>query len=96
MMMISEREDMVPLDGNAAGGLLGELFARDITAAEIVCGGCGVAAPVGAMRDYGGVMGAVLRCDHCDTAVLRIVRTPHGIWFDMHGARSLFVAAPAI
>ena len=93
--MTSHPHDIAPLDGNAAAGLLGELFARDVTAAEITCGGCGAAAPLGAMPMYGGAMGAVMRCGHCDTAVLRIVRTTRGLWLEMHGARSLFVATPS-
>ncbi len=81
------------LDGNAAGGLLRELFALDMTAAELVCGGCGAVAEIGAVRAYGGPMGAILRCTHCDTAVLRLTHTPAGLWFDMRGTRRLFVAA---
>ena len=84
-----------PLDGNAAGGRLRELFALDLTAAEIVCDGCGAVAEIGAVRAYGGSMGAILRCAHCDTAVLRLTHTPAGLWLDMRGARRLFVAAPA-
>jgi Family of unknown function (DUF6510) len=93
--MSLQQHDSLPLDGNAAGGLLRELFALDLTAAEITCAGCGAVAPIGAIRVYGGAMGAILRCAHCDTAVLRIARTPAGLWLDMHGARRLFVAAPA-
>jgi len=89
-----QQNDMLPLDGNAAGGLLRELFALDLTNAEITCGGCGASAPIGAIRVYGGTMGAVLRCAHCDTAVLRIAHTPAGLFLDMHGARRLFVAMP--
>ncbi|MGH6664834.1 MAG: DUF6510 family protein [Pseudolabrys sp.] len=83
-----------PLDGNAAGGRLRELFALDVTAAEIVCGGCGAAAAIGAVRDYGGSMGAILRCAHCDTVLLRLTHTPAGLWLDMRGARRMFIAAP--
>jgi hypothetical protein len=83
------------LDGNAAGGLLRELFALDVTAAEIVCAGCGAAAEIGATRAYGGAMGAVLRCAHCDTALLRLTHTPTGLWLDLRGSRRLFVAAAA-
>ncbi|MGH6727569.1 MAG: DUF6510 family protein [Pseudolabrys sp.] len=82
------------LDGNAAGGLLRELFAFDVTAAEIICAGCGAAAEIGAVRDYGGTMGAILRCAHCDTVVLRLTHTPAGLWLDMRGTQRLFVAAP--
>lgn len=84
-------DDILPLDGNAVGGLLRELFACDVTAAEIACAGCGSVAAVGAMRDYGAPMGAILRCAHCDTAVLRLTRTPAGLYLDMHGAQRLFV-----
>ncbi|HEY6831321.1 MAG TPA: DUF6510 family protein [Pseudolabrys sp.] len=94
--MSLQQHDMLPLDGNAAGGLLRELFALDLTTAEITCGGCGTAAPIGAIRVYGGAMGAIMRCAHCDTAVLRIAHTPAGLWFDMHGARRLFVAASEV
>ena len=83
------------LDGNAAGGRLRELFALDVTAAEIICDGCGAVAEIGAVPDYGGTMGAILRCDHCDTVILRLTHTPAGLWLDMRGTRRLFVAAPS-
>ena len=35
------------LDGNAAGGLLNEIFPFEMTAAEATCGGCGATRPVG-------------------------------------------------
>jgi hypothetical protein len=79
------------LDGNAAGGRLHELFALDMTAAEIVCDGCGTIAEIGAVRDYGGAMGAILRCAHCDTVIMRLTHTPAGLWLDMRGTRRLFV-----
>jgi Family of unknown function (DUF6510) len=81
-----------PLDGNAVAGLLREIFVFDATSATLTCGGCGAIAQVGSARLYGGAMGAVLRCAHCDTAVLRIARTPMGLWLDMQGARSLMIA----
>jgi hypothetical protein len=83
------------LDGNAAGSRLHELFALDMTAAEIVCDECGAVAEIGAVRDYGGAMGAILRCAHCDTVVMRLTHTPAGLWLDMRGTRRLFVATVA-
>jgi len=83
------------LDGNAAGSRLRELFALDVTAAEIVCDGCGATAEIGAVRDYGGAMGTVLRCAHCDTVILRLTHSPAGLWLDMRGTRRLFVATVA-
>ena len=87
--MDHREETGLPLDGNAAAGLLGELFAVDVTAAEITCGMCGVVGVVGATRVYGGPMGAIFRCAHCDNVVMRLVRTPAGIWLDMRGSRRL-------
>jgi hypothetical protein len=85
-----------PVDGNAAAGLLRELFALDVTAAEVTCGSCGIAAAVGEARVYGGPMGAIFRCAHCDHIVMRLVRTPAGIWLDMRGARRLLArSAPS-
>ncbi|HTT46833.1 MAG TPA: DUF6510 family protein [Pseudolabrys sp.] len=84
-----------PLDGNAAGGALRELFALDVTAAEIICDGCGAVAEIGAVPAYGGAMGAIVRCAHCDTVMLRLSHTPAGLWLDMRGTRRLFIAAPA-
>jgi len=89
--MERDREGAVPLDGNAAGGLLGELFALDVTVATLTCEGCGAAAPVGEVKVYGGPMGAIFRCRSCDAAVLRLARTPAGLWLDMRGARCLRV-----
>jgi hypothetical protein len=81
------------LDGNSAAGLLSELFALEITDAKITCDGCEAVAPMGAMRLYGGRMGAVFRCVHCDNVVVRLVHTPEGYWLEMKGTRSLFVQA---
>lgn len=86
----------VPLDGNAAAGLLRELFVLDLTVASLTCGGCAAVATVAAVRVYGGPMGAIFRCGACDTALLRLSRTPIGFSLDMRGARCLRVpTAPA-
>lgn len=77
------------LDGNAAAGLLSEIFAFDITTAECVCGGCKAAAPVAALAVYGMEMGAILRCPGCDNALIRVSRTRDGIWIDLRGTMVL-------
>lgn len=89
--MSADERDAIPLDGNAVAGLLGEVFAREMTVAVVTCGGCGATAPIGEVRVYGGAMGAVFRCRHCDTAVFRLGRTPRGFWLDLRGARSVLV-----
>jgi hypothetical protein len=77
------------LDGNAAAGLLQEIFVRDITTAQIQCESCDSTGAVGSLHLYAMPMGAVLRCAHCDGVLLRAVHTPHGRWLDMTGTRYL-------
>ena len=83
------------LDGNAAGGLLREVFAFDATEARTTCSGCGRTAPMAELRLYAIEMGAILRCPSCDEAVLRIGRTPRGLWLDLRGAATVAVSAGA-
>ena len=73
------------LDGNAAGGMLREVFTHEMTAALATCAGCGTIGPIGALLEYGHRMGIVLRCPTCDTPVLRIVRTPGLLRLDPSG-----------
>jgi Family of unknown function (DUF6510) len=55
------------------------------------CAGCRTAAPLGALADYGQRMGVVLRCQHCDAVMLRLVRTPHAIHLDAAGITVMVV-----
>jgi len=80
------------LDGNAAGGVLRELFAQDVTAALGTCAGCGTTGAIGALLEYGNGMGTILRCPRCDTPVLRIVRASGQMRVDLSGV--LFLAIP--
>ena len=90
----NEEDDVVAvLDGNAAGGILSEVFAFDITTALVTCDGCGSTGPGASARLYGGSMGTILRCVHCGTAVMRLTHTPRGYCFDLLGARRVFVAS---
>jgi len=79
------------LDGNAAGGVLREVFARDVTAALATCTGCGAVEPVGALLEYGHGMGMILRCPGCDTAMLRIVRRTGWLHVDASGISLLMI-----
>ena len=73
------------LDGNAAGGILRDVFTHEMTVAVATCAGCATMGPVGALLDYAHGMGVVLRCPTCDTPVLRIVRTPGSLRLDLSG-----------
>jgi hypothetical protein len=79
------------LDGNAAGGLLRDVFAREMTAALAACTGCGTVGPVGALLEYGHAMGIILRCPKCDTPVLRMARTPGYLRLDLSGMSLLTI-----
>src|SRR5215208_7492355 len=58
------------LDGNAAGGLLGEVFALEMTMVEGTCDRCGAVAHVGEAMAYISEIGTVLRCASCDNALI--------------------------
>ena len=90
------RIDEMHLDGNAAGGVLREVFAHEMTAALASCGGCGTVVALGALLEYGQPMGIVLRCPTCQTAVLRIVRTPGFFRLDVSGMRLLTIPEAAL
>jgi zinc transporter ZupT len=84
-----EFQETTQLDGNAAAGVLTQLFCGEPSGALIVCAGCGATEPVGALVAYGLQLGAILRCPHCDTAVLRLGAAGAMMWLDLRGAVSL-------
>ena len=55
---MAENVSDLMLDGNAAGGLLQEMFVPEITSAQIECEACGYTAAVGTLHLYAAVMGA--------------------------------------
>ena len=81
------------LDGNAAGGLLNEIFPFEMTAAEATCGGCGAMRPLGEMMLYRHGMGAILRCADCDTALMRITHIRGYYRLDLSGMTCLRIAS---
>jgi Family of unknown function (DUF6510) len=82
------------LDGNTAAGLLQEVFSVEMTTAIGTCNGCGASEPVGAMRAFRGA-GIVMRCPHCDNALITIARSDTIAWIGLPGVRTLQVAADA-
>jgi Zn finger protein HypA/HybF involved in hydrogenase expression len=77
--------DATHLDGNVAGGELGALFPFEMTTALVRCAQCGTPEPIGAQLAYATAIGTVLRCVHCEAALLSIVRGRDGIWLTMRG-----------
>jgi Family of unknown function (DUF6510) len=81
------------LDGNAAGGLLSEVFAFEATAARTTCAGCARVMAMGELRLFAIEMGVILRCPSCDGAVVRVARTSRGLWLDLTGAASVLAVS---
>jgi hypothetical protein len=90
----SNELESLRLDGNAAAGILSQVFASDVTAARATCVSCGETDEVGALLLYAHEMGAVLRCPGCNSVVLRVVRTPTQLWLDATGSKCIVIAAP--
>ena len=91
-------EETLRLDGNAAAGLLGEVFALEMTRGQSTCAHCGHVAPLGSLVLYGGQMGTILRCPTCQQVQMRIVRIPERggqYWIDMQGMSRLRFASVA-
>ena len=65
------------LDGNAVGGLIGEVFAFEATTAEGACDNCGTVAHVGQQMAYVSEIGTVVRCVSCDNVLIRIAKNLH-------------------
>jgi len=82
--------DPLMLDGNAIAGLLQEVFAVEMTTAIGTCNTCGAADRVGALRVFRGA-GIVMRCPHCDNALVTIVEDGPRVWIGFAGIRTLQV-----
>jgi hypothetical protein len=74
------------VDGNAAAGILLEIFGVEMTAAPTECASCGNEGAVGTLVAFTEGPGIVLRCPACENVVLRIVETPEAILLDARGA----------
>lgn len=73
---IGTSDDALRLDGNAAAGVLAEIFGHEMTSAESTCAHCGRTSPLASLMLYGGQVGTVLRCPTCDGVQLRVVSVP--------------------
>jgi hypothetical protein len=87
--------DAVRLDGNAAAGILSEVFVPEVTMARATCATCGTTRALGALLVYAHGMGTVIRCPSCDAVVLRVARPRTQLWLDLTGARLVVMPAAA-
>jgi Family of unknown function (DUF6510) len=77
------------LDGNAAAGILQQVFAAEVTTARGTCGGCGRVDALGAVVVYSAGPGMVLRCRQCESVLVKVATDGERIWVDLTGIRSL-------
>ena len=72
------------VDGNAIGGLLGDVFGRDATDASGRCSACGAENFVGALLVYRAA-GVVVRCPSCSAVLMKVVAAGDRVWIDLGG-----------
>ncbi len=73
------------LDGNAAAGELGRIFAMDITSAVGQCANCGSKRRFAEAHLYVQCPGFVARCAVCGHILLRLVNSQQHIFLDLRG-----------
>lgn len=73
------------LDGNAAAGILQEIFPFEMTLAQATCAGCGAHDVIGAAAAYMHGMGTIVRCSRCDNALIRIAHIRGRYFLDLRG-----------
>jgi hypothetical protein len=88
---------MDPLDGNAIGGMLIDVFGAEMTAASSTCGTCGARRPVAELAVYMQAPGTVVRCRTCDSVLMVFVKA-HSVTcvVDLAGMTSLSRAGPSL
>ncbi len=84
------------LDGNAAAGLLQEIFGAEMTTNRVRCAHCGKVTMLGAMLLFGGEMGSVLRCPWCQGVMMRLLERDDDFWLDMQGISYLRLKKDAL
>ncbi len=87
--------DGARLDGNAAAGQLGELFAFDVTIARTKCARCRDTRPLAELHAYLQAAGTILCCATCEAVQVRVVRSPDRAWLDLRGVEVLEIFLPS-
>jgi hypothetical protein len=77
------------LDGNAAAGLLEEVFPFESTLASALCAHCGATSQLATALVYDRAPGLVVRCRSCEGVLIRIARQDDLYWLDLQGVRCL-------
>ncbi len=82
--------DELRLDGNAAAGILGEVFSFEVTTAEYACEECGRTDRIGTAMVYDvRGLGSIVRCPGCDNVLIRLAHNRGRYLVDLKGVRYL-------
>lgn len=81
--------DDLRLDGNAAAGVLADIFGVEMTVSWTICASCGRHHVVGGLVVYLHGMGVVLRCPSCGNVQIKIGTVPQSYRIDLRGVRTL-------
>lgn len=73
------------LDGNAAAGELGKVFATDVTTAQGRCANCGAVRRFAEAHLYIRGPGVVARCSECRHVLLRLASCGESVFLDVKG-----------
>jgi DNA-directed RNA polymerase subunit RPC12/RpoP len=76
---------MEKLDGNAAAGMLSEVFALEVSGARGRCSSCGDINALGKAHAYLDAPGCVIRCPSCESVLLVLVRGDGRYWLGAQG-----------
>lgn len=90
-------EKELALDGNAAAGILSEVFVGEMTASPVMCMWCGAVTAMAEEHLYMFPLapGAVLRCSTCEEALMVFVRHEGMLRVGLPGVRWLDIATPS-
>jgi Family of unknown function (DUF6510) len=83
--------DELRLDGNAAAGLLSEVFTAEATTAVAACASCGAEGALGAAHVYANAPGLVVRCPGCSAVLMRFARIRGRVVADLRGSATLWL-----
>ena len=81
------------LDGNAVAGLLGDVFAVEMTAALVSCAHCGEAGAMAAEHVYLHAPGVVVRCPGCSGVLMRFAQVRGRLVADLRGVGRVELSA---
>jgi hypothetical protein len=80
---------MEPLDGNAIGGLLLDVFGFEMTTATAVCASCGARRQVAELVVYVRAPGTVVRCRGCGAILMVFTEIRNVMCVDLGGVAEL-------